>query len=109
MTSLTDSIFLRRIAAYRPDLRALGLDLSPGMGPAAVADAQRLPLPDASAEAVLAMHMLHHVPDIDRAVAEMARVLRPGGVALAASNGDGPSPPHGTSSPGSWIERASSP
>jgi hypothetical protein len=89
MTSLTDSIFLRRIAADRPDLRALGLDLSPGMGPAAVADAQRLPLPDASAEAVLAMHMLC--------------------VALAASNGDGPSPPHGTSSPGSWIERASSP
>jgi SAM-dependent methyltransferase len=81
--------YLRRIAADRPDLRVLGLDLSPGMGPAAVADAQRLPLPHASAGAVLAMHMLYHVPDIDRAIAEMARVLRPGGVALAASNGDG--------------------
>jgi len=81
--------YLRRIEADRPDLRALGFDLSPGMVPGAVADAQRLPLRDASAGAVLAMHMLYHVPDIDRAIAEMARVLRPDGVALAASNGDG--------------------
>jgi SAM-dependent methyltransferase len=78
-----------RLAADRPDLRVLGLDRSPGMRPPVVADAQRLPVPDASAGAVLAMHMLYHVPDIDRAIAEMARVLRPDGVAIAATNGDG--------------------
>jgi len=81
--------YLTRLAAGRPDLRVLGLDLSPGMGPPVVADAQLLPLPDASAGAVLAMHMLYHVPDINRAIAEMARVLSPDGTALAAANRDG--------------------
>jgi SAM-dependent methyltransferase len=81
--------YLRRMAADRPDLRVLGLDLSPGMRPLMIADAQRLPLPDAIAGAVLAMHMLYHVPDIDRAAGEMARVLRPDGVAIAAANGGG--------------------
>jgi len=81
--------YLTRIAAERPDLRVLGLDLSPGMRPHAVADAQRLPVPDASAGAVLAMHTLYHVPDIDQAIGEMARVLRGDGTALAAANDDG--------------------
>ena len=81
--------YLTRIAAKRPDLRVLGLDLSPGMRPPVVADAQILPLPDATAGAVLAMHMLYHVPDIDRAIGEMARILRPDGTALAAANRDG--------------------
>jgi SAM-dependent methyltransferase len=51
-----------------------------------VADAQALPLPEASFDVVLARHMLYHVPDIDRAVAEAARVLRPGGHFLAVTN-----------------------
>jgi SAM-dependent methyltransferase len=81
--------YLRQITAARPSLRTLGLDLSPGMRPQAVADAQQLPLPDGAAGAVLAMHMLYHVPDIDRAIGELARVLRGDGVMIAATNGDG--------------------
>jgi SAM-dependent methyltransferase len=81
--------YLSRIAGERPDLRILGLDLSPGMRPHAVADAQQLPLPDGVAGAALAMHMLYHVPDIDRAIGELARVLRPDGVAIVATNGEG--------------------
>jgi SAM-dependent methyltransferase len=49
-------------------------------------DAQSLPLADNSADVILANFMLYHVPDIDRAVAEFARVLRPGGRLLAATN-----------------------
>jgi SAM-dependent methyltransferase len=79
--------YLHRLADDRPGLRVLGLDLSPGMRPPVVADAQRLPLPDGAAGAVLAMHMLYHVPDIGQAAAELARVLRPDGVAIAATNG----------------------
>jgi len=81
--------YLSRIASERPDLSVLGLDLSPGMRPRAVADAQQLPLADGTAGAVLAMHMLYHVPDIDRAIGELARVLRSGGVAILATNGAG--------------------
>jgi ubiquinone/menaquinone biosynthesis C-methylase UbiE len=44
-----------------------------------VADAQALPLPDASFHAVTVISMLHHVPDWRAALAEARRVLRPGG------------------------------
>jgi SAM-dependent methyltransferase len=93
--------YLQRLGR-RPGLRLIGLDLSRGMltdairswNPAlpwpylAVADAQTLPLPDASCDRALAMHMLYHVPRIERAVHELRRVLRPGGVLLALTNGE---------------------
>jgi ubiquinone/menaquinone biosynthesis C-methylase UbiE len=40
-----------------------------------VADISALPFPDQSFDAVFAMHMLYHVPDTGRAMAEVARVL----------------------------------
>ena len=52
-----------------------------------VADAESLRFPDASFDAVVANHMLYHVPDLDRALAEIQRVLRPGGRLFAATNG----------------------
>lgn len=79
--------YVDRIRAERPDLRVLPLDLSAGMGPEVVGDVQRLPLADASVDAALAMHMLYHVPDIPTAVRELRRVVRPGGVLLASTNG----------------------
>lgn len=51
------------------------------------ADAQYLPFPSASFDAVLANHMLYHVPDRALAFAEIRRVLRPGGRFYAATNG----------------------
>ncbi len=55
----------------------------------AVADAQALPLGDDSVDVVLCLHMLYHVPDLHRAVAELRRVLRPGGTAVVTTNGAG--------------------
>lgn len=52
-------------------------------------DVQELPFDDASFDVVIANHMLYHVPDPDRAVAELARVVRPDGVVLVATNGYG--------------------
>ena len=81
----------------------LGLDLSAGMlaeartrtSPAgagaifgaSVADAAALPLAGASVDVVLAAHMLYHVADIEAAVSEFHRVLRPGGCLLVVLNG----------------------
>ncbi|GAB6124672.1 C-GCAxxG-C-C family (seleno)protein [Humidesulfovibrio idahonensis] len=42
-------------------------------------EAGRLPLPDASVDFVFANMFLHHVDDPQGAIAEMARILRPGG------------------------------
>jgi len=79
-------------------------DLSPGMVAEAVercrplafasvegrqADASALPFADASFDAVIAMHMLYHVPDPAKAIAEMARVLKPGGFLAVTTNGAG--------------------
>jgi streptomycin 6-kinase len=46
---------------------------------ARVADIAALPFDDASFDVVLANRVLYHLPDIDTGVAEIARVLRPGG------------------------------
>lgn len=42
-----------------------------------------LPFPDQSFDLVFSHGVLHHVPDIEQAQAEIARVLRPGGVLVA--------------------------
>lgn len=45
------------------------------------ADCQRrLPYPDAHFDRAVAVHVLEHLPDLPKAVAELARVLKPGGI-----------------------------
>jgi len=46
-----------------------------------VGDALRLPFPDAAFDRVICAEVLEHVPDDRTAMAEIARVLRPGGTA----------------------------
>ena len=52
------------------------------------ADIQRLPFEDASLDRVVARHMLYHVPDIPLALAEVHRVLKPGGRLLVTTNSE---------------------
>jgi SAM-dependent methyltransferase len=52
-------------------------------------DATSLPFPDQSFDVVVANHMLYHVPDRRQALADIRRVLRPGGRLFAATNGKG--------------------
>jgi len=78
--------------------RVAGADLSPGMLHAArrgapdsglvVADATALPFRDAAIDLTLAMHMLYHVPEPERAVREVRRITRPGGRLIVALNGE---------------------
>jgi SAM-dependent methyltransferase len=55
----------------------------------ALADAQKLSFPSSSFDAVIANHILYHVPHIDAAVSEFQRVLKPGGSLYCTTNGDG--------------------
>jgi ubiquinone/menaquinone biosynthesis C-methylase UbiE len=50
-----------------------------GTGAMAVGDGLDLPFPAASFDRVIAAEVLEHVPDDRRAIAELVRVLRPGG------------------------------
>jgi SAM-dependent methyltransferase len=65
------------------------VELARGAGvDARVADVQELPFPESSFDCAVAAWMLYHVPDVDRGLAELARVLRPGGRLVAATNGE---------------------
>ena len=52
-------------------------------------DAQAIPYQDETFDLVIADHMLYHVPDRPRALAEISRVLKPGGSLVASTFGDG--------------------
>ncbi len=72
----------------------VAIDLSPRMVElasergidASVADVQQLPFADGTFDVVVAAWMLYHVPDLDRGLADIARVLRPGGTLVASTN-----------------------
>jgi SAM-dependent methyltransferase len=59
--------------------RSVGVD-------ARVGDVQRLPFSDGAFDLAVAAWMLYHVPDLDLGLAELARVLRPGGTLVAVTN-----------------------
>lgn len=85
---------------YPPDVRLTGVEFSPAM--LAIArrraaelardvelregDAQHLEFPGASFDTVVCTFSLCAIPDEHRAVAEMVRVLRPGGLLLLADH-----------------------
>ncbi|HLL57956.1 MAG TPA: class I SAM-dependent methyltransferase [Rubrobacteraceae bacterium] len=86
----------RNLPFYPEGVRLTAVELSPGMLEIArrraqelgvqaelrVGDAHDLPFPDASFDTVVATLALCTIPDDRRAVAEAARVLRPGGLLL---------------------------
>ena len=60
--------------------RARGVD-------ARVGDVQSLPFGDGEFDCAVAAWMLYHVPDLDRGLSELRRVLQPGGRLVAVTNG----------------------
>ena len=82
------------------DVEVVFTDVSPGMVAEAqeklasaeitfrVMDVTNIPYEDSSFDLVTANHMLYHVPDIPKALAEMRRVLKPDGKLVAATNGN---------------------
>ncbi len=86
-----------RLAALNPELRVTGLDISPAMVERAVwharqsgladrvrfqvGDVQAMPFPEGQFDLVVSTFSLHHWEDPVRGLAEIHRVLRPGGQA----------------------------
>ena len=62
------------LASLEANAAGLGLDVS-----TEVSDAELLPFADRSFDLVFGHAVLHHIPDLERAFAELHRVLRPGG------------------------------
>jgi len=97
--------FWASVANRMPEKVDLALcDLSPGMVREAVdrcqslpfgsvrgheAEATALPFEDGSFDAVIAMHMLYHLADPAKGIAEMFRVLRSDGFLAVTTNGGG--------------------
>ena len=83
-----------RLRAELPAATIAGCDFSHGMlrhahdrdpaGSWVQGDAQRLPIRDASVDAIVSTEAFHWFPDKDRALAETFRVLVPGGPLLVA-------------------------
>ena len=81
-------LVLARLAPHAAE--AVGVDLSPGMLARArgrgltvlEGSATALPFADASFDVVCSFKVLAHVPQIEAALAEVARVLRPSGTAI---------------------------
>ncbi len=82
-------LVLERIAGFAQ--KARGIDLSPGMLEKAKSrdldvlegSATSLPFDDNSFDVTCSFKVLAHIPEIDLALAEMARVTRPGGSIIA--------------------------
>jgi phosphatidylethanolamine/phosphatidyl-N-methylethanolamine N-methyltransferase len=87
---------------YAPELSVTGIDFSAEMLAKAEAkvkafglshvktlrrmDARQLDFPDASFDSVAAMHIVSVVPEPERVMAEIARVLKPGGQAVITNH-----------------------
>jgi len=95
----TGELWAANLQRLPAGLQGILLDLSAGMAVSArknlpvqafifgCADVQSLPFEDYRFDCVVANYMLYHVPDISSAVRELRRVLKPGGILCAATNG----------------------
>jgi SAM-dependent methyltransferase len=62
--------------------RRIGLDIRPGQGVRIIGDAQALGIRDAAFPVVLCTEVLEHLPEPQKAIDEIFRVLQPGGELL---------------------------
>jgi len=73
------------VAAIDQSEAMVGVQRSKGID-ARVGDVQALPFADGEFDVAVAAWMLYHVPDLDRGLSELVRVLRPGGTLVAVTN-----------------------
>ena len=115
---------LRQLAHHAPEATLVGLDLSPEMLARArrklhperealtLGNVYELPFASGSFDLITSTISSHYYLEIDRALSELARVCRPGGVLLIASMTNGPLhllPGPWRSEVGAWNARFRSP
>jgi SAM-dependent methyltransferase len=97
----TGILWLENLERIPPGLDITLSDLSEGMlqqaeqnlkhSPTAfhfkIIDAQSIPFEDHSFDVIIANHMLYHVPDREKALSEISRVLKPDGAFYASTTG----------------------
>ena len=67
----------------------IGLDIQPGKNVDVVANAHSLPYPNATFDIVLCLEMLEHDSNFFQTIAEVQRVLKPGGFFMLSARGNG--------------------
>ena len=88
-----DGSFIGAVARARPDCDCYGADVDedvlgaarlnhPAADFRAIGEDQKAPFDDASMDAVILLDVLEHVPDEQQTIAELTRVLKPGGVLI---------------------------
>jgi SAM-dependent methyltransferase len=77
----TDEAELRHVAGMFAAMSEAGEVPAGGSGRPAAGDATAMPFPDGCFDRVIAAEVLEHIPADQSAINEVARVLRPGGVA----------------------------
>jgi SAM-dependent methyltransferase len=85
--------------AQHPGLRYIGLDYSyamvsdhKGNGQITRGTMEELPFADDSFDVVMANHVIYLAPDVEATIAEFKRVLKPGGMLIAATTSVGSTP-----------------
>lgn len=77
----------KRYRGFFPHVkRYTTLDPDESLHPDIVASAEKIPLPDSSVDGILCMEVLMDVWNLKEAAAEMARVLKPGGILLLSAS-----------------------
>ncbi len=107
---------VRHLRRRYPGTLIEGMDLSPGMvaearrrdpeGSYFEGDAGAVDRPDASYDLVTTVYTSRNFPDLDRALAEMTRLLRPGGRLLLLDVFPPPGPPIWRAFHAFWMRRA---
>jgi len=87
--------YYERLIERHPDIQYFGIDLSEGMlrqhpayetGRLAFGEATQLPFANETFDVVMANNMLYHIPDVEAAIREVKRVIKPDGVMMAATH-----------------------
>ena len=88
-----NGLYYSRLRQRYPNVQYFGVDLfekmllsHPSPVNLSVANIAHLPFPNASFDVVMANHVLFMVEDVDQAIVEMRRLLKPGGLLMATTN-----------------------